>query len=224
MLEQTLAALKSYPIPQNWQANLFLMPEQVMRDLHQFILDHNIQNCIELGTGFGATTCVMADALQQTGGKLITVEMHLPEQVNVKTLMAHVGLSEDKVEIVIDTLGYNWYLPELIAKHSEHHICTPLFDFCLLDGAHEWEPDALAFFLVDKLLKPKAWIAIDDLNFNLRMVENHREIFKGYTDRELDCFQMHNVYTLTVLQHYGFENFHVTHEGRIGWAQKKSWD
>ena len=29
------------------------------------------------------------------------------------------------------------------------------------------------------------------------------------------------VYELAVQQHPDFENFHLTHEGRIGWAQKK---
>jgi hypothetical protein len=89
-----------------------------------------------------------------------------------------------------------------------------------LDGAHEREPDALAFTLVAKLLKPGAWIVLDDINFNLRMVPNWKEDFPTYTDRELDTFQVKMVYTLLVEQHPFFSDFKVTHHGRIGWARK----
>ncbi len=222
MREETFNALKSYVPPEGWGGHLFLLPEQAMKDIHSFIVENRLHNCIELGTGFGATTCMIADAVRELKqGKVITIDKWLHQPVNVKVLMAHVGLPENSVEAIADELGYNWYLAEIIAAQTKEDQCTPLFDFCLLDGAHEWAPDALAFFLIAKLLKPGAWIAVDDLDFNLRMIPNWKESHGNHTDRELDDFQMRKVFDLVVRQHPDFTDFKVTHNGRIGWARKK---
>jgi predicted O-methyltransferase YrrM len=220
--EQIITLLKTYSPPPGWPGNMFLLPEEVMCEIYRFIVDKKLHTCIELGTGFGSTSCVMAAALDEIGGgRLVTVDMYLHQPVNVKVLAKHTEVDTDSVDVIVDRLGYNWYLSELIQHQTENGICKPLFDFCLLDGAHEWEPDALAFYLIAKLMKPGAWIAIDDLNFNLRMIPNWQETHGNYTDRELDAFQMAMVYELVVKQHPDFENFDVTHFGRIGWAQKK---
>jgi len=222
MKETVFNALKNYVPPEGWGGHLFLLPEQAMKDIHSFIVENRLHNCIELGTGFGATTCMIADAVRELEqGQVITIDKWLHQPVNVKVLMAHVGLPENSVEAIADELGYNWYLAEVIAAQTKEDQCTPLFDFCLLDGAHEWAPDALAFFLIAKLLKPGAWIVVDDLDFNLRMIPNWRESHGNHTDRELDDFQMRKVFDLVVRQHPDFTDFKVTHNGRIGWARKK---
>ncbi len=222
MLDSTLSALKNYTPPEGWGGHIFLLPEQAMRDIYQFILDHKIENCIELGTGFGATSCVMVAALeQQQAGQLLTIDKYIHDPVNVNVLREHAGLKPDRLQAVGDPLGYNWYLADLVAKQTVDGVCQPLFDFCLLDGAHEWEPDALAFNLVAKLMKPGSWVAIDDLDFCLRMIPNWQESHGNHTDKELDAFQMKMVYDLVVTQHPDFTDFHISHEGRIGWARKK---
>jgi predicted O-methyltransferase YrrM len=53
--------------------------------------------------------------------------------------------------------SYNWPLGKLIDEHSE-----PLFDYVFLDGAHTWAHDALAFFLIDRLLIPGGYLDVDD--------------------------------------------------------------
>lgn len=165
---------------------------------------------------------MIADAVKRLGsGRVVTVDMYMHQPVNVTTLMKHVGLAERDAEVVVDPLGYNWYLAELIQAQTKNGVCHPIFDFCLLDGAHEWEPDALAFTLVAKLLKPGAWIAIDDINFCLRMIANWQESHGNHTDKELDTFQMKMVYDLVVQQRPDFYDFHLSHEGRIGWARKR---
>jgi len=192
-----------------------------MCDIYQFIIDRRFRHCLELGTGFGATACVMAAALQQVGGRMVTVDRVLYDEVNVKILLEHTGFNN--VDVVIDDLGYNWYLADLVRQRTIRGFCKPLFDFCLLDGAHEWEPDALAFELVAKLLKPGGWIAIDDLNFNLRMLPYWSDVYSHYTDRALDAFQMQMVYDLVVRQDPRFHQFQITHENRMGWARKRRW-
>lgn len=175
-----------------------------------------------MGTGFGATTCVLGAAVEELGrGHVVTIDMYLHQPVNVKVLLDHAHLDPQLVEVVADKLGYNWYLADLIQQQTHNDVCKPLFDFCLLDGAHEWEPDALAFQLIANLLKPGAWIALDDINFNLRMIPNWRETHGHYSDRELDTFQIKMVYDLMVRQHPDFCDFRLTHGGRIGWARKR---
>lgn len=222
MLDTTLAALKNYTPPEGWGANIFLLPEQAMRDIYRFIIDHKLKHCIELGTGFGATSCVVLAALeQQQAGSLLTIDKYIHQPVNVHVLREHAGLKPDRLQAVGDVLGYNWYLADLIQQQTVSSVCRPLFDFCLLDGAHEWEPDALAFNLVAKLMKPDGWVAIDDLNFCLRMISNWKESYGDRTDKELDTYQMQMVYELVVKQHPEFTGFHISHNGRIGWAKKK---
>ncbi len=220
-----LDRLKSYTPPSGWPGNLFLLPLDVIHDIYEFIVRNKPTSIIELGTGFGTTSCVMAAAMQEYGeSNITTVDMYLHDPVNVKVLMQHSGLSDKAINVVADPLGYTWYLADLIKKQSPDHICQPLFDLCLLDGAHEWNPDALAFFLIAKLIKPGGWLIMDDINFNLRMIPNWQESFGSYSDRELDTFQIRMVYDLLVRQHPDFSDFKITHNGRIGWARKKETD
>jgi len=219
---QILDLLQSYTPPEGWAGNLFLLPLEAMHDIYEFIIEKKPHTCIELGTGFGATACMMAAAMEEIGGgQIITVDMYLHQPVNVKVLIQHTRLSEEYLKIVVDLLGYTWYLADLIRQQSHRGGCDPLFDFCLLDGAHEWNPDALAFFLIAKLLKPGAWIALDDINFNLSMIPNWRDTHPNYTDREMDACQIGMVYDLVVRQHPDFTDFRITHNGRIGWAKKE---
>jgi len=222
-IDTVLERLYAYQPPEGWGGHIFLLPEQVMRDIYQLVLDEKLTQCLELGTGFGATSCAICAALEEKGeGQLTTIDRYLHQPVNVQVLMKHVGLDLKYLNIVADELGYNWYMADLLKHQVENRESEPLFDFCLLDGAHEWEPDALAFTLVHPLLKPKAWMLIDDLNFNLRMIPNWQESHGTHTDKELDTFQMRMVYDLVVKQHPEFEDFNITHNGRIGWARKKA--
>jgi len=223
--QKILDNLNSFTPPSDWNGNLFLLPLDVIHDIYEFIIHQKFTDCIELGTGFGTTSCVMAAALEEYGAyKLTTVDKYLHQPINVKVLMQHTGISDALINVVVDPLGYTWYLADLVRQQSHHNSCQPLFDLCLLDGAHEWNPDALAFFLIAKLLKPGGWIILDDINFNLRMIPNWQDCFSSYTDRELDTYQIKMVYDLLVRQHPDFTDFKITHNGRIGWARKKNID
>jgi len=58
--------------------------------------------------------------------------------------------------------SYNWPLMRLL-------ICNqlPIYDYIYLDGAHTWDIDALAFCLLDRLLKPGGYIDFDDYNWTM---------------------------------------------------------
>ena len=55
--------------------------------------------------------------------------------------------------------NYNWDLVRLIAENNVQ------FDYCYLDGSHDLTIDGLAFFLLDRLLKPGGYIEFDDYNW-----------------------------------------------------------
>ena len=212
----TLDQLRSVPLPADWADNLFLLPETDMRDLHSHVLSNRAVSCLELGTGYGTTTCMLAAALDELGaGNVLTIDMVTREHVSVDVLVSHLGLGTF-VTSVVHPLGYNWYLADLLDSDT-----APSFDLCLLDGAHEWETDGLAFHLAARLLRPGGWLVLDDLNFHIRMMPQWRTTHPHLSDVELDTCQMDMVFRLLVEPHPDFINHRITHDGRIGWAQKK---
>ncbi len=211
-------ALRSYVVP-GGHPGVFLFPEGGMREIYECIVSNRLRTCLELGSGFGATSCVMGAAAAETGGKVVTVDISLLQPVNARSLKNHVGLG-DELEVVIDPLGYNWYLAGLIEKQTVKGVCQPIFDLCFLDGAHEWQPDALALFLAVKLLKPGGWFVLDDLDFKLRSMPTWKESHGHLSDRELDTYQISMVWNLVARQHPELTAFKVTESGRIGWARK----
>ncbi|MEY2515517.1 MAG: hypothetical protein QOJ89_2875 [bacterium] len=58
--------------------------------------------------------------------------------------------------------SYNWSLMALLREREQ-----PLFDYVFLDGAHTWAVDALAFLLVDRLLKAGGLIEFDDYHWTI---------------------------------------------------------
>src|SRR6478735_9061094 len=132
------------------------------RKMSQFIRDHEIKDILELGFRYGVSTCYMAATLQELGGGHITtidLELVRNQSPNIEELLKKCQLSS-YVDIFFEPTSYNWRLMKLLEEDP-----TPRFDFCYLDGAHDWFVDGFAFFLVDKLLRPGGWIIFDDLDW-----------------------------------------------------------
>ena len=67
---------------------------------------------------------------------------------NLEDFAAALGLS-NRIHTIYEKVTYNWTL-HIFLREPE-----PLsFDFIFLDGAHIWEPDALAFLLSWRFLEP----------------------------------------------------------------------
>jgi hypothetical protein len=49
--------------------------------------------------------------------------------------------------------SYNCSLMQLLQKHSK-----PIFDYVVIDGAHNWAHHALAFLLLDRFLKSGGYV------------------------------------------------------------------
>ena len=94
--------------------------------------------------------------------------------------------------------SYNWSLMTLLKESP-----APPFDYIYLDGAHTWAIDALAFFLVDLLLKPGGYIDFDDYYWtidasptvNPRVYPRIREM---YTDEQMQTMQVASIVDLLV--------------------------
>jgi predicted O-methyltransferase YrrM len=94
--------------------------------------------------------------------------------------------------------SYNWSLMQLLEEHR-----GPIFDYVFLDGAHTWAHDALAFLLVDRLLRPGGYIDFDDYGWTLRRSPSMNpvafpEVERLYTDDQIDTAQVALVVDLLV--------------------------
>jgi predicted O-methyltransferase YrrM len=215
-----LQRLQDYKVIGGWPASIFLLPEGAMRDIYQCIVQNRLTACLELGSGHGATSCVIGAAVQETGGRAVTIDMRLHQPANAQSLKQHVGLGPE-LEVIIDPLGYNWWLADLLRQQDAGDAYQPLFDFIFLDGAHEWQPDALAVYLAVQLLKPGGWLVLDDLDFSLRSMPHWRNSHGHLSDRELDTCQIGMVWDLVIKHHPELQNFHVSEGSRVGWARKR---
>jgi predicted O-methyltransferase YrrM len=124
---------------------------------------------LELGTAHGVSACYMAAALRGPG-RVTTVDAERfirwrnPQPGDT---IARAGLG-DRIDVVlVDDSSYTWWLKDRVAEHSDRDgNCAGVYDFCYIDGAHNWTVDGLAVILVEKLLKPGGWLLLDDLRWS----------------------------------------------------------
>jgi predicted O-methyltransferase YrrM len=125
------------------------------------------RNIVEFGTSFGISTLHLAAALQDNGGgRLITTEFEPGKAEKARDHLTAAGLIE-LVEIregdALQTLSRD--LPETI-------------DLLLLDGAKALYPEILG--LVEKRLRPGAFIVADNADYSPDYLEYVRSAAKGY--------------------------------------------
>jgi predicted O-methyltransferase YrrM len=182
---------------------------QVMQD---FIHKHRISNILELGFFHGVSTCYMAAALEEVDqGSIVSIDLHSAQkrQPNIEELLEKCGYL-DTVEFYYEPVSYNWRLMKLIEAQER------TFDLCYLDGGHDWYNTGLAFFLVDKLLRPGGWIIFDDLDWTMEHIEAQWALRKPEEERVTP--QVRKVWELLVKTHPHYSNFYE--QGGWGYAQK----
>lgn len=177
------------------------------------ILENRFQHILELGFRHGVSTCYMAGALDEMGsGHITTIDLENAQEAspNISDLLGDLGL-EKYVDVCYDSISYNWRLMKMLEEDP-----TPRFDFCYLDGAHNWFTDGFAFFLVDKLLKPGGLIVFDDLDWSYASSptwKNNEDVKRMSTD-ERNMPQVRKVFELLVQSHPSYGEFME----RNGWA------
>lgn len=205
-LESLLPVIQNVPHMTEEQGNL----------IYNLILENNIVDILELGIAHGTGSCYMAAALDEKGkGSITTIDNKtaLNRKPNVHELTTACGLTQYVTPIFANS-SYNWELMKLIEQQTKDGICEPIFDFCFLDGAHNFEIDCCAFFLVDKLLKPGSLLLFDDLHWTYASSPSLKdtEQVKTMADDEKTIPHIKKLVDLLVLNHPNYHQASATNE------------
>ncbi len=203
------------------------IPVKNARILYDFIIEHKLVNCLELGFAHGVASCYIAAALDELGGGTLTsvdLQEHPFTNPSINDLLSTLGL-EKYVTIIREKTGYNWFLHDCIKENTSNNECTPIFDLCIIDGPKNWTIDSSAFFLSDKLLRRNGWIIFDDYNWLYANAATKRVATDGITHRtlsekELNTPHIKEIFELLVRQHPSYSNFKLHWDGDWAWAQK----
>ena len=198
-------------------------PSEDAFHFYNLVLNHPIENILELGFQHGVSTCYFASALKEKAkGKITSIDRRDAKDYTPTIFQLSEKLElNNHMEIILARETYVWELKKIIQRQSKNDICEPLYDFCFLDGAHSWKDDGLAFFLIDKLLKPGSWILFDDVDwtYNKSKGLKNSDFVREMDEDEKSEAQVQLVFDLLVKQNPNYHNFYQN--GRWAWAQKK---
>lgn len=183
------------------------------RKIAEFLQEHNLRDCLELGFNHGVSSAYIAAALQEMGGGSLTTIDHISVQSyasNIEVVLEKLGLQE-VVTYFYEPTSYLWRLMRMLEEDP-----TPHFDFCYLDGAHSWAVDGFAFLLVNRLLRPGGWIIFDDLDWSYAASPAMKgtDFVESLPIDERETPQVRKIWELLVKTHPSFDQFW---EDR-GWA------
>jgi predicted O-methyltransferase YrrM len=194
-------------------------------ELYKHVTEAKPEHCLELGHAHGVSSIYIAGALEANGmGLLDTVDLDTSADraPNIETLLAGTGL-EPRVRIHREKSSYTWFLKNKIEQQSEAGVCNPCYDFCFIDGPKNWTIDGLAFFLVDKLLRPGGWILFDDYAWSHAKHEGRLSTdgisLRSLSEQEISEPHIEKIFNLLVMQHAHYSNF-TLQDGWWAWAQK----
>lgn len=192
--------------------------------ISQFITEHRCENVLELGFNYGVSTCYMAAALadlwrgEPGRGRITTIDLVRAgkNQPNIEHLLERIG-ERQRVSVHYEPTSYNWRLMKFLEAQPQ-----PRFDLCYLDGAHNWFVDALAFFLVDRLLAPGGWIIFDDLDWSYATSPARKDsaAVQAMPEDERTTPQVRKIYELLVKPHPDYHNFRT--QDNWAFVQKRS--
>src|SRR5215207_7812873 len=202
-----------------------MTPEQGRR-IYDHVRKARPSEILELGTSYGVSAAYMAAALEANGEGQITTVDHVRSN-SPEDLLERIGPTVlRRIRLVrIEDSSYNWWLKEQIRARSDAAgNCESLYDFCYLDGAHNWTVDGFAVVLVEKLLRPGAWLLLDDLNWVYRSDPHgmrERGVFFPLSALERTEPHIRGVFDVIVKPHPGLGDFRVE-DDVWGWARKSS--
>jgi predicted O-methyltransferase YrrM len=195
--------------------------------VYDHIVETRPQRALELGTAHGVSAAYMAAALEANGaGHLTTVDhggaTYDPSPAEV---LARAGLAH-RVTVVREHSSYNWFLKrEIEAASDAAGNCEPRYGFCYLDGSKNWNVDGLAVVLIEKLLRPGAWLLMDDLEWTYQsnpwiVPTGDGKPLGPLSESERTEPHLLAVFELIVKQHPSFTRF-IREDAWYGWAQKQ---
>jgi predicted O-methyltransferase YrrM len=191
------------------------------RMLYDFVLGSGAEEVLELGFAHGTSTAYLAAALHERGaGRVTTLDRRdaFLREPNIHAVLGHLGL-EELVRPIFAERSYTWELMRLIQQRAAESESGPSFDFCFVDGAHTWDVDGFAFFLVDKLLQPDSWLVFDDLHWT-HAASPTEDLGPDMSAEERTTAQVQLVFDLLVREHPDYVHHRVL--GDYGWAYKRA--
>jgi predicted O-methyltransferase YrrM len=189
------------------------------RQLYDAIREAGARDVLELGTAHATATAYMAAAVAANGGGLVTtVDRYRFGEWDPEETVDRAGLAQYVRFVREEHSSYTWWLKGLIQQHSDSHgNCEPQFDFCFLDGAHDWHIDGLAVVLVERLLRPGSWLVLDDYRWTYEggTAPEHLPL----SDEERRADQIAEVFDVVLRPHPSFDSFRVVDDA-VAWARK----
>jgi predicted O-methyltransferase YrrM len=183
--------------------------------LYDAVRSGGCRSVLELGTGHGSSTAYLAAAVAANGGgRVVSVEAdrHRFADPAPEESLDRCGL-RDVVELVrIEHSSYAWWLRGLLRESA-----GPRFDFCFLDGAHDWHVDGLAVVLVERLLHDGSWLVLDDLGWSYATGSGPEP--PHLSEEERTAFGVREVFDVVLGGHPGFDELRVVDDA-VGWARK----
>lgn len=199
------------------------MTEPQARAIYDHVTETAPRRILELGTAHGVSSGYMAAALDELGEGHITTLDHAGARHDppASAVLDKLGLGERVTFIRRADSSYDWWLKEQVQERSDADgNCEPLYDFCYIDGAHEWTIDGLAAVLAEKLLRPEGWLLLDDVTWSFALGKLTGETFR-LSEEERQEPHVQAVFDLIVRQNPSFTNFRVQPDLDWAWAQKR---
>jgi len=195
------------------------MTPQKGRRVYDHIVREGIRDVIELGTAYGVSASYMAAAVEETHGHVTTIDRaDFPYAPSARDVVGRAGLEDHVTFVRSNHSSYNWYLANEIASRSDKHgNCEPAYDFCYIDGAHDFHIDGLAFFLIAKLLRPGGWVLFDDLDWTFANTSHTPPL--ALSAEEAATPHVRLIFDVLVKQHPEFSGFMIE-DDEWAWAQK----
>jgi len=186
------------------------------RILYQFVIDHGLRAVLELGFAHGVSSGYLAAALDETQGRLTTVDrIGANFDPTAEELLDRLGLAH-LVDVRREASSYTWFLHDEIAAQSRSGPCTPKYDLVFIDGPKDWTNDGAAFFMAAKLLRPGGWVMFDDYSWSYASDAAQRGVahsggyvFDRLSPAELHTPQIREIFHLLVMQDARFSGFEV---------------
>lgn len=189
------------------------------RALYDHVRASGARDVLELGTAHGASVSYLAAAVAANGGGTVTtVDRYHFQSPSPEETVARAGLDGAVTFVRVDHSSYSWWLKEQVQARSDAAgNCEPAYDFVLLDGSHDWHIDGLSVLLAERLMRPGAWLALDDLDWTYERSGVERP--PNLSPAEVLTPHVREIFDVLLRPHPAFGEFRVDN-GTWGWARK----
>jgi len=158
--------------------------------LHELITQHACVDCLEIGLATGSTAIYMLYALQNSKGRLISIDQPSGEMNDIGMAnLQNSGVGANHQLILENSVNV---LPELFKKHET-------FDLIFVDGWKTFDHLAAEVYYLTRMLRLNKFIVFDDaampsVNKIIKMM------LKYYGYREIDYLHFNQTWRLRLFQ------------------------